>query len=393
MTVKTSNFDPKKEREFAHLDKFLKILAASRITINYSSDAETAYYVPATNSITLPNFILKDKDLFVRFGTHEVAHALYTPRDFYIAHNKSGSGPRTITIGHKNITLNSGMFACINIVEDIRIERKIRCAFPGLVQAYKKSAPALAKASPIWADMMNKPKSEFDKLTIADKINLKTKFKEYISHDLSSIEYAVLKYVSRVDTFVDVLKKAYYLYCLNKAQIQTMQNQPGQSGQPGQLTKEDLQDALEQAEKIFGDMDLDDFEKSLSEMADMTDFDKNNALNHSDLDDETNQNAGDSSDEQSKDKSNKSDQSSNSEAKNKADIADALDKLSQATKQDADNAQSTPKTTDDANMYENKNTSNGADLQIGKTDNVKKAVGRHSWITHIRNKSSSTLTI
>lgn len=275
--IKTSDFDVKNTKSLMYLDKFLKILAGQKLNISYDSKAETAYFVPRTNSIVLPTYIFQSKDLFVRFGTHEVAHALYTPKNFYKEHNISDSNPasdgsRDIVIGSKTINVSRILFSCINVVEDIRIERKIRQDFPGLVQAYKKSAADLAKIQD-WANLLNCTRADWLKFSIVDKINLKSKFKDYIKHDLSDVEYAVLKYVSNTKTFSDVVIRANYLYSLLK--IEQEKSNQSSFGKAPELTQADL-DAAAKDCQTMSEQDLKDMIESLQSALDA--LDKNDIL-------------------------------------------------------------------------------------------------------------------
>lgn len=385
MTVKTSDFDPKNAKSLMYLDKFLKIIAGQKLNISYDSKAETAYFVPRTNSIVLPTYIFQSKNLFVRFGTHEVAHALYTPKNFYSEHNKDSSGnSREIVVGSKKFDINPVFFSCINIVEDIRIERKIRQDFPGLVQPYKRSAEDLAKTD-TWAPVLNCTYIEWKNLSIADKINLKSKFKHYIQHDLTDVEYAVLKYVSNTKTFDDVVIRANYLYSLLKIEEQkrgqgenssneqngqpsenSSSGSPDSSGKksqssngnssnssnlPPELTQDDLDAAAQDAQTMSSD-ELNDMLETLKENLDA--IDKSDILEQQ-FDDKSNGN----------EKSNAPEPDSREAANN---LMDALSKATQAQDEsDLDspdsNSISTDLDTTQQDKFKSGNSSN-SDLKI-----------------------------
>ena len=72
--------------------------------------------------LRLPLWKDKGKDVYDLLVGHEVGHALYTPADgWHDAEKKIGKIPR----------------AYLNIVEDIRIERKIQETYPGIVRRFK----------------------------------------------------------------------------------------------------------------------------------------------------------------------------------------------------------------------------------------------------------------
>lgn len=215
-----SKFDPKAERKHIQaVDLFLKIMAQKNINIVYDHTYHTAFANLDTNTIHLPTYILENKSTYLRFATHEVAHILYTPRFFYEKHdnNMSSAESRTVTIKGKKYTLDNDLFNAINVIEDIRIEKLIRNNFPGLIRHYRESAKGLLETT-TWSYLKQlTTQEEFDKLTLLNKINVKSKFKEYLSQvALSSREYAILKWVSRVKTFADVLVASRYLYLLEK---------------------------------------------------------------------------------------------------------------------------------------------------------------------------------
>lgn len=219
------------QRALESMDLFLKFMAKQGIQIEYKN-SKTAYYNLETNVITLPNYVLNDIDMFIRFGTHEAAHSLFTPNFFYSEHNKksdktpNGDSGRSIVIDGKNYKLSSALFSCINIVEDIRIEKLIRQHFPGLIAPYRRSAKALSETKE-WSFLkkVKDNQAKFDSLSLADKINLKTKFKEYLTGvDLTDKEYAILKYVSNTKSFEDVLLKALFLFNLKDKNVNNMRS-------------------------------------------------------------------------------------------------------------------------------------------------------------------------
>lgn len=200
------------------MDLFLKFMTKRGISIEYG-DVQTACYDLENNVITLPNYVLDDIDLFIRFGTHEAAHSLFTPKFFYSEHNTTShsySNTRSVTVNGKTYALSRDLFSCINIVEDIRIEKLIRQHFPGLIAPYRRSAKKLSKTRQ-WSMLLRVKGNQdvFDELSLADKINLKSKFKEFLNDvDMTDREYAILKYLSKASSFNDVLVRSLFLYKL-----------------------------------------------------------------------------------------------------------------------------------------------------------------------------------
>ena len=96
-----------------------KLLATEDITVRHSHEAKTASFDVKYRLLTLPNWVTNDLNVLDLMTGHEVGHALYTlMSDWESAlHNTEYSY-------HKGI---------VNIVEDARIEKKIKRRYPGLV--------------------------------------------------------------------------------------------------------------------------------------------------------------------------------------------------------------------------------------------------------------------
>lgn len=195
------NYEITSEKDLSHIDKFLKVISNnSRLIIEYSHNAKTGVYTPALNKVVLPMYITKDKDLYLLMGSHEISHVLHTPSDFLENHDKNGDN-----IVH-GIKLNSLLMNCINIVEDIRIERLIRNKFPGFVSVYERGYSKLLKGifnitDDIWANSH-----------IGDRINAKAKLGKLLKYELTTYEEGIYRYLRNTKDFNDVLIKSVYLY-------------------------------------------------------------------------------------------------------------------------------------------------------------------------------------
>ena len=254
--VKHTSSIKRDQISLASMDMFLKFMAKRGISIEYG-EVQTAYYDLENNVITLPNYVLDDIDLFIRFGTHEAAHSLFTPKFFYSEHNHntmshSDSNTRSITVNGKTYNLSRDLFSCINIVEDIRIEKLIRQHFPGLIAPYRRSAEKLSKTRQWLVLFLVKGNQDvFDELSLADKINLKSKFKEFLSDvDMTDREYAILKYLSKASSFDDVLVRSLFLYKL-------MTSEKGVN----QMSQKDINDLMQDANAPDGFEDLESLDE------------------------------------------------------------------------------------------------------------------------------------
>ena len=252
--VKHTSSIKRDQISLASMDMFLKFMAKRGISIEYG-EVQTAYYDLENNVITLPNYVLDDIDLFIRFGTHEAAHSLFTPKFFYSEHNtmsSSDSNTRSVTVNGKTYNLSRDLFSCINIVEDIRIEKLIRQHFPGLIAPYRRSAEKLSKTRQ-WSMLLlvKGNQDAFDELSLADKINLKSKFKGFLSDvDMTDREFAILKYLSKASSFDDVLVRSLFLYKLMTSEKDV-----------NQMSQKDINDLMQDANAPDGFEDLESLDE------------------------------------------------------------------------------------------------------------------------------------
>ena len=269
------SYEPQTKKDLSYLDKFFKIISENGSINIVKKNTNTAYYIPDTNTIVLPVFITEDKDLYIMFGSHEVSHAMHTPKDFYDIHNDSDRKVFKLKNGK---VLTKKLMQCINIVEDIRIEKIIRRKFPGFVANYNRARFKLLNEH--WTHMKNLTQDDWDKLNIADKINIKAKFGKHITYPLTQREFAIYKYCAKTETFNDVLVRALYLLkILEDAETEKLDKH--NAGQDGELTQEDFdgQDGeksdMEADESDLLDGDFDDLLESIDKESE----DESEALN------------------------------------------------------------------------------------------------------------------
>lgn len=209
---------PVKRNQSPHLDSFFSLLAAENLRV-VRANVSTASIRLDTRTITIPNFSTENKDLFLTFGSHEVSHALHTPVQW--CHDEVG----------KKIK-NSRLRRCINVVEDIRIERLIRRKFPGFVKVYERG----------YKELLTKHKffslDHWDSFDIVDKINSKAKLGSQLTKTMTPYEAAVYaRVVKNLNSFNDTLVAAYFL--LNLLDKDKNKKKPKPKTPPKQETPEE----------------------------------------------------------------------------------------------------------------------------------------------------------
>jgi len=171
-----------------------KLMAAENITVEHKKIPTAAFDVK-NRVLYLP--ILKWKpgsEVYDLFCAHEVGHALWTPEDgWHSSASKKGKGYKSF----------------LNVVEDARIEKKIKRKFAGarksMIEGYK---------SLMDEDFFGLRKMGVDPndLGLIDRINLYTKAGTDYGIEFSEEEREWVEKVMRTETFEDVLEVTYGLF-------------------------------------------------------------------------------------------------------------------------------------------------------------------------------------
>ena len=184
-------------------DTLAKLMATENITVLHKR-IPTAYFDIKTRSLVCP--ILKDdmsSELYDLFMGHEVGHALFTPLEGW--HDKvSDKGP--IFKGY------------LNVIEDIRIEKKIKAKYPGLRKSFYTAYKELLEDDFFGLEKLDKSISE---LNLIDRINLHYKVGHGSRVPFSSDEKVVLDKCEKLETFEDVLKLATELFNQKQEEAQS----------------------------------------------------------------------------------------------------------------------------------------------------------------------------
>jgi hypothetical protein len=163
-----------------------KLMAQEDLTV-IEGNFETASFNPTSRELRLP--LLKEEylDAYNLFIGHEVGHALYTP-DFFSHESKAED-------------VSDIPFSILNIVEDVRIERKIRNFYPGLVNDFIKGYKFLIKN-----DFFGIKGKDVNALSFLDRLNLRAKLNSSIDLVFSPSEVKMMNKVFAIETFDDTVK-------------------------------------------------------------------------------------------------------------------------------------------------------------------------------------------
>ena len=168
-----------------------KLMASENITVQHKK-IPTAYFDVKNRILACPTF--KDdisSELYDLFMGHEVGHALHTPYEGL----------------HSTLKENRTLKGYLNVVEDVRIERKIREKFTGLRKSFFKAYNELMEK-----DFFGIKGRDLQSLSLIDKINLITKCGSRVEIELTDEEKVFLKAAEDCETWDDVVQVATAIY-------------------------------------------------------------------------------------------------------------------------------------------------------------------------------------
>jgi hypothetical protein len=166
--------------------KLAKLLAEENIQIRHMAGAETASFDVKKRILTLPVFKDMSATLYDLLTGHEVGHSLYTPCD-----------------GWEAAIVEDGVNKHIlNIVEDPRIERKIKNRFPGLRKSFIDGYRELMTRGFFGADL------NYNKMNVLDRLNMHFKGGPSLGVPFDKSEQWMIRLVENTNTFQDAVDAA-----------------------------------------------------------------------------------------------------------------------------------------------------------------------------------------
>lgn len=174
-----------------------KLLATENLRVEHQK-VQTAMFDLTNRTLILPIWKDMSSDLYDLLIGHEVGHALYTPAKGW----------------HGEIDSHGmGIKSYLNVLEDARIERKIKDKFPGIRRNFFAGYQELFDK-----DFFGVKGRDLTKLRFIDRINLHYKVGPFLNVQFSEDEQ---KYITRIDameSWDDVAAIAAELYELAKSE-------------------------------------------------------------------------------------------------------------------------------------------------------------------------------
>lgn len=200
-------------------DILSKLLACEDIIVEHHNDAQTAMFDVKNRVLVLPKWKDMSGTLYDMLVGHEVGHALFTPTN-----DSTGRDLREILkdiAGGGKTGLAMGL---LNIVEDARIERKMKQKFPGLRRDFVAAYEDL-HTNRNFFDAKHKDLSE---LSIGDRLNLHFKIGDQVKIPFSDEERTWVDRTDNTETFDDVVEIVTDLYAQMKEDQDLVQDPHGE---------------------------------------------------------------------------------------------------------------------------------------------------------------------
>ena len=180
-----------------------KLLATENLNIVHDK-ISTARFDPVNRILYCPIWNDMSGDLYDLLLGHEVGHARYTPAEGW----------------HDAISGRGRNFkGFLNVVEDARIEKKIKRKYPGIRQSFIKGYQSLLDR-----DFFGIKTRDVNKLSFIDRLNIYTKSGGTIVINFTDEEVKMVNDVENCETWDDVLRVTEVVFGYSKdEQFETQQ--------------------------------------------------------------------------------------------------------------------------------------------------------------------------
>ena len=162
------------------IDKLARLLATENIVVEHRN-APTASFDTKNRILTLPTWKDVGPSLETLLVGHEVGHALYTP----------DSGWRSLNAQERTIC---------NVVEDARIERKMKIKYPGLRRDFYEGYKDLFEK-----DFFKIKDKKIEKMNFLDRLNLHFKIGSFTSVPFQDDEKCFVDSVENAKTWDEIV--------------------------------------------------------------------------------------------------------------------------------------------------------------------------------------------
>ena len=222
------------QQNFESKSILAKLMATENLIVEQRK-VPTASFNVKDRILTVP---ILDKNisnnLYDLFMGHEVGHALYTPLEGLTkAHDEKISA------------------SVCNVLEDVRIERKMKDKYPGLRASFTKGYRELVEKNFFETDGI-----DLNELSLIDRINMHYKGGPILGIKFDADEQLLLKEIESTETFDDVLELAKKIGDIMKEQKEQQKNNAQPDPEGDYVAEQD--DELGDYDSEFGDEESDE---------------------------------------------------------------------------------------------------------------------------------------
>lgn len=184
---------------FNSTDILAKLLANENLAV-IRDKVSTASFNIKERVLTLPLWKFSDQVVEEMLVLHEIGHALYTTKTYV-----------------DFLTEEGHLMHYMNVIEDVRIEKKVKERYPGAKKSFYNGYKILNEND--FFGIAGKPQDYFDDLSLIDKINLYYKVGNEVV-DLSDAEKKIIELAYACETERDVYHLAKRIYELDSQEKQ-----------------------------------------------------------------------------------------------------------------------------------------------------------------------------
>jgi cobalamin biosynthesis protein CobT len=198
-------------------------MAAENISVQHSN-VQTASFDLQNRSLTLPMWKDMDGYMYDLLCGHEVGHALDTPFDGW----------------HHNVKNNQKIKSFLNVIEDARIEKRIKRKFPGLAKSFAQAYRDLFDRDFFGIKKID----DLNSLNLIDRLNIHFKLGAHVIVPFNDEEREFVRETANVEQWDDVVDIANRVYNYVKSNETDKVN-----------SAQDLEDLLSDLKNALDDME------------------------------------------------------------------------------------------------------------------------------------------
>ena len=225
-------------------DLLARLLANENLNV-IRANVSTASFESVTRTLTLPMWKDMSNDVEEMLIGHEVGHALYT------------------TVEHMECEDFRKIQGYMNVIEDVRIEKKIKNKYPGLRKAFITGYKELNQK-----DFFGISNQDLSKILLIDRINLYYKCGFNCGVKFTPVEMDLVRRVDRCDTMNDVYLLAQEIYAYAKDERDAKMEEMKQLREMNGEDAPDDMDEIEQDNFMDDPDNFDDYDGPTEEVDD-----------------------------------------------------------------------------------------------------------------------------